>query len=119
MVTALFDEIAADCGDAPRLAALARECAAIARWMAADAGLDDRLAGSVAFCTMGGVAVAGWQLLRQARSLAGETGPLARAKPVTARFLAEQLADEAMGLATTARAGSALLYALSAEDLCA
>jgi hypothetical protein len=42
--------------------------------MISDASLDDKLAGSVAFCTMCAVAVAGWQLLRQARCGRRRTG---------------------------------------------
>ncbi len=48
---------------------LARECARIGEWMLHDASLDDRLAGSVPFCTMCAVATAGWQLLRQLRAV--------------------------------------------------
>ena len=46
------------------------DCAGIGEWMIDDASLDDRLAGSVPFLTMCAVAVAGWQLLRQARAAA-------------------------------------------------
>ncbi len=112
VLASLFAEIERDCGDAPELAELAATCAGIARWMAQDASLDDKLAGSTAFCTMSAVAVAGWQLQRQARDGAG-----GEAKSVVARFFAQQIATEALGLKTAATAGASLLYALDAEAL--
>jgi alkylation response protein AidB-like acyl-CoA dehydrogenase len=117
VLDALLAEAERDCGDVPQLAALAAECRAIAAWMTHDASIDDRLAGSVAFCTMCAVAVAGWHLQRQARAVAGDGGPQAAAKPVIARYFAETLATEAIGLKASAMAGSALLYALDAEVL--
>ncbi len=108
----LFADIASDCGDAPEIAALARACAEIVQWMAEEASLDDRLAGSVPLCTMSAVAVAGWQLQRQARDGAG-----GEAKRVVARFFAQQIASEALGLKAAATAGAELLYALDAEAL--
>ncbi|HEX4846630.1 MAG TPA: acyl-CoA dehydrogenase [Novosphingobium sp.] len=114
VLIALFDEIVRDCADAPELAALAGECGAIARWMAGEASLDDKLAGSVPFCTMSAVAVAGWQLQRQARD--GASGV---AKQVVARYFAEHIAPEARGLKAAATAGAGLLYALDAETLSA
>jgi alkylation response protein AidB-like acyl-CoA dehydrogenase len=117
VVTSLFAEIASDSSDAPALSTLARECIRIAEWMAKDASVDDRLAGSVPFCTMAAVAVAGWQLQRQARVVAEEGGPLAATKPAVAGFFNTQLAAEALGLATAAAAGAAPFYALSAEEL--
>lgn len=117
VLASLYAEIAADCGDAPELAALATDCREIATWMSGTASLDDRLAGSVPFCTMSAVAVAGWQLQRQARALAGEDRPQARAKAVVARYFATHIASEARGLKVQATAGADLLYALSAEAL--
>ena len=114
VIAALMHEIAGECGDAAELAALANECAAIAAWMRADASLDDKLAGSVPFLTMCAVAVAGWQLQRQARFLAAEPG---HAKHVVARFFASRIAPEALGLAAAARGGAELLYALDADAL--
>jgi 3-(methylthio)propanoyl-CoA dehydrogenase len=112
----LFAEIAAD---APELAGLAEDCSGIARWMASEAGIDDKLAGSVPFCTMSAVAVAGWQLLRQARVAEAEGGALAAAKPVVTRYFIEHLVPEARGLKAAATAGAGLLYALDAESLTA
>jgi len=112
VLAALFAEIVADCEDAPQIRALAADCADVAGWMSQTASLDDRLAGSVAFCTMASVAVAGWQLQRQARDGAG-----GEAKRVVARYFAEHIASEARGLKPAATAGAGLLYALSAEEL--
>ena len=112
VLTALFADIIADCADAPTLQALAQDCIDVARWMATDASIDDKLAGSVPFCTMASVAVAGWQLLRQARD--GEGG---EAKKVVSRYFAEHLVTEARGLKTPAMAGAALLYTLDTEVL--
>ena len=66
---------------------------------------------------MSAVAVAGWQLQRQARALTGEDRPQARAKAVVARYFATHIASEARGLKVQATAGADLLYALSAEAL--
>ncbi|MEY4671875.1 MAG: hypothetical protein RLZZ415_1754, partial [Pseudomonadota bacterium] len=117
VLASLFHEITQDCGDAPELAALAVDCAAVAKWMIDEASLDDRLAGSVPFCTMSAVAVAGWQLQRQARALAGDDSPQAKAKAVVAQYFARHIATEARGLKVPATAGADLLYALDAEAL--
>ena len=119
VLAALMHEIAADAADAPTLATLADECAAIGAWMLRDASLDDRLAGSVSYLTMCAVAVAGWQLLRQARAaVAGAGSPgQAMAKPVIARYFLEHLVPEALGLKASATAGAELLYALDAGAL--
>ncbi|HSG33062.1 MAG TPA: acyl-CoA dehydrogenase, partial [Sphingomonadaceae bacterium] len=118
VLTSLMREIEADSGKGPALGRLAAECAAIGAWMLRDASLDDRLAGSVPFCTMCAVAVAGWQLLRQARAVEADESPaLAALKPVTVRFFLGHIVPEAAGLAASARAGAALLYALDAEAL--
>jgi 3-(methylthio)propanoyl-CoA dehydrogenase len=117
---ALFADIARDAVDAPELRALAGECGAIAMWMRESASLDDRLAGSAPFTAMCAVAVAGWQLLRQMRAVSAGAGPtLAQSKPVTARYFLERIVPEARGLATSARGGAELLYALPPEALTA
>ncbi|MEQ1640735.1 MAG: acyl-CoA dehydrogenase, partial [Novosphingobium sp.] len=82
------------------------------RWMMGGASLDDKLAGSVPFCTMAAVAVAGWQLQRQARDGAG-----GEAKRVVAHYFAAHIAAEARGLKASAVAGAGLIYALDAEAL--
>ncbi len=118
VLDALFAEIATD--EHPRLARLAAECRDLARWMRETASIDDRLAGSVAFTTMSAVAVAGWQLGRQARAVAGGAAPsLSASKPVTARYFLEQIVPEALGLASSARGGAEVLYALPTEALIA
>ena len=117
VLTSLLAEVAAEAGAGSPLAALAQECSAIARWMSDDASLDDKLAGSVPFCTMCSVAVAGWQLLRQAQALASEDSTAAKAKDVIARYFIEHLVPEAHGLKAAATAGAGLLYALDAEAL--
>ena len=113
----LLADAARDCATAPELAGLAEDCMAIARWMVSEASLDDRLAGSVAFCTMSAVAVSGWQLLRQARALDGADTPQAKAKAVVAEYFARHIASEARGLRTQATAGAGLFYALDAAGL--
>ncbi|MBV1689992.1 acyl-CoA dehydrogenase [Novosphingobium sp. G106] len=119
VLAALMAEIAREAGDAAALAELAQTCAGTGEWMLKDASLDDRLAGSVPFQTMCAVAVAGWQLLRQARA-AGEDGApagIARSKPVIARYFLNRIVPEAIGLKASATGGSALLYDLSTEEL--
>lgn len=117
---ALFADIERDDASEPRLAELARACRDTAQWMRDDASLDDRLAGSVPFTAMAAVAVAGWQLARQADAVAAGAAPsLAASKPVTARYFLDHVVPEAMGMAAAARGGAGLFYALSAEALSA
>jgi alkylation response protein AidB-like acyl-CoA dehydrogenase len=116
-VTSLFADAARDCADWPALAALAQDCRDVADWMSSSASLDDRLAGSVAFCTMAAVTVAGWQLVRQVGALAGDEGALASAKLVVARYFAGPIAAETRGLKAAAMGGAELLYALDAQAL--
>jgi hypothetical protein len=114
----LFEEISRDAAAEASLAALASDCANIARWMRDEASLDDRLAGSVPFCTMGAVAVAGWQLMKQAKAVANGAAPsLSETKPVTVRFFLDRIVPEAAGLKAGAIAGADLLYVLPAEKL--
>lgn len=114
----LLQGIVDDAGEAPALAKLAGECAEIATWMANEASLDDRLAGSVPFTEMCAVAVAGWQMLKQKRAVeAGDAPALSALKPVTARYFLEHIVPEASGLSAAARGGSELFYALTAEQL--
>ena len=114
----LFDIIARETSAEPALSALARDCARVALWMQDEASLDDKLAGSVPFCTMAAVAVAGWQLTKQAEAVAAGAAPeLAAIKPVTVRFFLDRIVPEAAGLEASATAGAELLYALPAEAL--
>lgn len=117
-VITLFERIAREAASEPTLANLAQDCAGIARWMRDEASLDDRLAGSVPFCTMAAVAVAGWQLMKQAEAVAAGASPeLAATKPVTARFFLDRIVPEAAGLKAGAIAGAELLYLLPTEAL--
>ncbi len=114
----LLADIARDAGEESQLAALTGDCTAVAQWMSKDASLDDRLAGSVPFCTMMAVAVSGWQLSKQAQAVAAGAAPqLADTKPVTARFFLDRIVPEARGLMPSAMAGASALYALSVEQL--
>jgi alkylation response protein AidB-like acyl-CoA dehydrogenase len=115
------DARAAERFDGEALASLAEACTAIGKWMRDEASLDDKLAGSVPFQTMGAVAVAGWQLLRQATALDCDApgGPQARRKGVVARFFLSTIVGEAHGLRAAAMMGSGLLYALGAAELAA
>jgi hypothetical protein len=119
VLAGLMAQIAGEAeGEAPELAALASDCASIGNWMLRDASLDDRLAGSVPFCTMCAVTVAGWQLLRQARAVvAGDAPALATTKPAVARYFLTRIIPEAAGLKASAMAGAELLYALDAGQL--
>jgi alkylation response protein AidB-like acyl-CoA dehydrogenase len=112
VLTSLFAEIVRDSSDTPVLQALAQDCIDVARWMAADSSIDDKLVGSVPFCTMASVAVAGWQLQRQARDGAG-----GEQKAVVARYFHEHLAAETRGQKALAMAGADLFYALGTEAL--
>ena len=115
-VLSLLDNIVSDCADEAGLVTLAKECRAIAEWMRDEASLDDKLAGSVPFCTMMAVAVAGWQIAKQAAAVAdGQAPALAETKPVTARFFLDRIVPEASGLKAGASAGSDLLYVLPAS----
>ena len=114
----LTEEIARDCADYPALFSLSGDCAAVAKWMREEASLDDKLAGSVPFCTMLSVAVAGWQLVRQLRAVeAGDAPALAGSKPVTVRFFLERIVPEAAGLKASATAGGAALYEIETAAL--
>ena len=116
-LTAVLADIARDAGEESGLAALAADCESVALWMREEASLDDRLAGSVPFCTMFAVAVASWQLLRQKRAVEGGAAPsLAATKQASVRFFLDRVVPEAAGLKASATAGAEPLYALSAEQ---
>jgi hypothetical protein len=112
VVHTLLTDIQADCAESPELAALARDAAAIASWMASgDASLDDKLAGSVPFATMCAVAVAGWQLVRQVHATNSHE------KAAITRFFNRTIVPEARGLGAAAMGGAALLYDLDTAAL--
>ncbi len=117
-IGSLIADIERECSEEAHLAALARDCADVVAWMRNEASLDDRLAGSVPFCTMLAVATAGWQLLRQLRAVeSGEAPALAKSKPASVRFFLDRIVPEASGLKTSAMAGGDALYAIPTEAL--
>jgi 3-(methylthio)propanoyl-CoA dehydrogenase len=112
VLQALMADIAAEMQDVPEVAALAKDAAAIGTWMASsDATLDDKLAGSVPFLTMCAVAVAGWQLARQARATASIE------KTAVTKVFNRTIAPEARGLGAAAMAGAALYFDLDSAAL--
>jgi hypothetical protein len=112
VLQALMADISAEMQDVPEVASLAKDAAAIGTWMASgDASLDDKLAGSVPFLTMCAVAVAGWQLARQARA----TGSVE--KTGVTKVFNRTIVPEARGLGAAAMAGAALYYELDSEAL--
>lgn len=117
-IASLIDDIRTDAAGEPTLESLAEACAETVEWMQSNAKLDDRLAGSVPFCTMLAVAVAGWQLMKQMQFVSDNSqSPLARVKPITCRFFLDRIVPQAKGLKAEAMAGANLLYAVSAEAL--
>jgi len=119
VVKALLAQIAAESGDDPKLAGLAGDCLDVTDWMLTTASLDDKLAASVAFQRMCAVAVAGWQLMRQARAAQrdGAPGTIAATKPLVARYFHDHIVPEASGLKGSAMMGASLLYDLDAGAL--
>jgi alkylation response protein AidB-like acyl-CoA dehydrogenase len=114
---AAFDELVADIRaetSDPRLVALADAVEVSAAGLR-QAPPDDRLAGSYPFLTMCSVLVAGWLLERQA-NVVGDSGFHA-AKRTAADYFLSALVPEAIGLASGAQAGAAMLYAVPAEAL--
>jgi alkylation response protein AidB-like acyl-CoA dehydrogenase len=114
VVKALLAQIARESSEDAAISGLARDCLDVADWMLSQASLDDKLAASVAFQKMCAVAVAGWQLMRQAHAVAQRDAPgtIAATKPLVAAYFRDHLAPEAAGLKTSAMTGAALLYDL-------
>ena len=114
---AVFDllvaDIRAETGD-PRLVALA-DAVEVAAASFRQAPPDDRLAGSYPFLTMCSVLVAGWLLERQA-NVVGDSGFHAT-KRAAAEYFLSAVVPEAIGLASGAQSGAAVLYAVPAEAL--
>jgi len=117
-LASLLDDIARDSAGHPELAALARDCRETAEWMLAGATIDDRLAGSVPFLDMCAVAVAAWQLLRQARSLAGDAAGK-ECKQAAVQYLLQTAVPGARAATVAVRAGKDVLYRLTGEQLTA
>jgi alkylation response protein AidB-like acyl-CoA dehydrogenase len=112
--------IGAEAGEHHGLKALAGACAEVTEYMVS-APVDDRLAGSYAYMTMMAVATCGWLMAKQLRAAEVEDGnsPFLKAKIVCCRYYLDVMVPEALALAGSAMAGSALLYALDAEELAA
>ena len=115
-LTGLIAEIAGSSAAEPSLLSLARACSDVAEWLRGPASLDDRLAGSVPFCTMLAVATAGWQLLRQLDHLGADAPAI---KTASVRFFLDRIVPEAIGLHAGATAGADGLYAVSGAQLTA
>jgi alkylation response protein AidB-like acyl-CoA dehydrogenase len=115
----LFAQIRSEAAGEAELLKLVDACEAAAGRLLA-AGPDDRLAASYPFLTMLSVAVGGWLLARQAAALAGEADSAFRAmKLASIRFYLDQIVPEAAGLAASASAPAAALYALGEEAFAA
>lgn len=113
----LMEQAQRECTAFPDLVSLASECIRVARWMTEQASIDDKLAGSVPFCTMSAVVVAGWQLVSQAHFSDAERLPQAEAKRSMANYFCKHIVAETFGLTSPAMAGSDILYKLSASEL--
>ena len=112
--------IGADAGDHSGLKALAGATAEVTEYMLG-ASVDDRLAGSYAYMTMMAVATCGWLMAKQLRAAQaeGRDSPFLKAKIVCARYYLGVMVQEALAMAGSAMAGSALLYLLDAEGMAA
>ncbi len=121
-VRELITRIGDEAGTFTQLKMLAGACAQVTEYMIATTDVNDRLAGSYAFNTMLAVATSGWLMAKQCRAAqseidGGNTDPFLKAKIVTANYYCNIMVAEALGLSTSAMAGSDLLYALSADEL--
>ncbi len=109
--------------DGETLSTLADTASQIVDWMTSEASIDDKLAGSVSFCTLLSVLACGWLMLRQLQIAqngleAGEgDADFLKAREAVARYYLAHMVPEAMGLATSAKGGAALLYTLDADNL--
>ncbi len=123
-VRELIARIGDEAGEFAQLKLLAGACAQVAEYMIAANDVNDRLAGSYAFNTMLAVATSGWLMAKQCRAAqteidSGNTDPFMKAKVVTTNYYCTIMVAEALGLSTSAMAGSDILYALSANELAA
>ncbi len=121
---ALMDDIEAYAADRGVLALqeLAESWRQTAQHLIETGTLDDRLGASVPFLAACAVAVAGWQLHRQADALSGASDlseSFTKRKKVVARYFIEHLVPEAMGHLAQAQKGASLLYELTSEELTA
>ena len=116
-LAALIADMRAEAADSGLLALIDLVEGAAAHMLTAS--IDDRLAGSTPFLTMVSVAVCGWLLERQMRIAAAHDSAFHKAKVAVAGYYLAHIVPEALGLAASARAGAAGLYALSAEEMAA
>lgn len=118
-LAALIADVRAESRDAGIVALVSQVEACTADLLATE--VDDRLAASVPFLTMVSVMTAGWLMERQMRvAETGEGDPVfLKAKINTAQFFLTHIVGEALGHATSVKAGARGLYDLSAEDLAA
>ncbi|MCB2013301.1 MAG: acyl-CoA dehydrogenase [Sphingobium sp.] len=125
VLTSLLADIRAEAGEEKTLVQLVDAVEDVAKWMADDASIDDKLGGSYPFLTMLSVATAGWLMARQGKVAGellakGEGDPaFLKMKQVSARYYNDVIAAEALGLAASAKNGATALYALSDEELAA
>ena len=125
VLASLLADIRAEAGEEAELMTLVAEIEKIAAWYAADASIDDRLAGSYPFLTMLSVATCGWLMNKESKAAAklladGEGDPkFMKMKIATARYYNDVLVAEALGLAQSAKNGADALYGLSDEELVA
>ena len=117
VLKSLLRDVVASASEGSPLALLAQDCITVADWMVNEASLDDKLAGSVPFCTMCAVAVAGWQLVRQVPTAQARGEAFGKAKRVVAQYFEQHIVSEARGLMAGAMAGAAILYALDDAEL--
>jgi 3-(methylthio)propanoyl-CoA dehydrogenase len=121
---ALIADVGTDAAGEARLSALVDAVASATEWMLA-ASPEDRLAGSYPFLDMCAVMAAGGLMARQhriagERLAAGKGDPaFLRAKLATTRFFLDHIVPEALGKASSATAGAAGLYTVTAEELAA
>ncbi|WP_420606156.1 acyl-CoA dehydrogenase [Novosphingopyxis sp.] len=119
----LVDRITGDAGDTGPLADLAAATGRVLHWMQEDAGVDDKLGGSVPFLTMFATLVCGWLMARQRATARAEPNdgddPFLKAKIAAADYYIAAMVPEATGLEASARAGAQLLYTLTADEMAA
>ncbi len=123
-VRELIARIGDEAGTFTQLKLLAGACAQVAEYLIAANDVNDRLAGSYAFTTMMAVATSGWLMAKQCRAAqaeidGGNSDPFLKAKVVTTTYYCNIMVAEALGLSTSAMAGSDILYTLTADELAA
>ena len=114
---ALIAEVRADGGGETALMQLADAVENAAAYLLG-ASVEDRLAGSYPFLDMVSVMTCGGLMARQGQAATSDSG-FDKAKRVIVRYYLDHLVPEALGKATAATAGAAILYSLNAEELAA